>query len=355
MTTNPSAGPRAGSSAGPSPGSRAADGAPVPVVEVRAAFEDAAGYALLAPSVFNTQPWRWRIGPGPALTLRADPSRQVDSVDADRRLLLVSCGAALHHARLALAVSGYRTEVVRFPDGAAEPDLLARITVTGRQEPDPEQRRQHGAGLRRRTDRRAFGDRPVAVQTLHRLREVVEAEGAFLHLVRDDQMPMLAVATAHAATSELDDPAYRSDLHRWTNRPPGSRDGVPAASAVRPGVRRVPIREHALGGTPGLEVGDAMDRGAAYAILFGRGDAPDELLAGGEALSALLLSAVADGLATAPLSDPIELEWPRWLMRNLLADVGEPYVVVRLGFAADPTPLPPVLRRHPDDVIEYAD
>ncbi|MDW5325949.1 Acg family FMN-binding oxidoreductase [Plantactinospora sp. KLBMP9567] len=332
----------------------AADGSGVPAAEARAAFGAAAAYALLAPSVFNTQPWRWRIGPGAVLTLRADRSRQVHSVDASRRLLLVSCGAALHHARLALAAAGYRTEVVRSPDGA-DPDVLARITVTGRQDVDPERSRQYAAGQRRRTDRRAFGDRSVAEPTLRRLREVVEAEGAHLHLVRDDQMPMLAVATANAAAVELEDPAYRAELRRWTNRPPESRDGVPAASAVRPGLRRVPIREHALGGTPGLEVGDGMDRGAAYAILFGTGDAPADLLTGGEALSALLLTAVAEGLATAPLSDPIELDWPRWLMRNLLADIGEPYVVVRLGFAADPTPLPPVLRREPADVIGYAD
>ncbi|GAA3762292.1 nitroreductase family protein [Plantactinospora mayteni] len=332
----------------------AADGTAVPLAEVRAAFGVAAAYALLAPSVFNTQPWRWQIGRDAVLTLRADRSRQVHSVDATRRLLLVSCGAALHHARLALAVAGYRTEVVRFPRGG-DPDVLARITVTGRQDPDPEQSRQHAAGRRRRTDRRAFGDRTVPESTLRRLRAVVEAEGAYLHLVRDDQMPMLAVATANAASVELDDPGYRAELRRWTNRPPESRDGVPAASAVRQGLRRVPIREHALDGTPGLEVGDGTDRGAAYAILFGIGDAPADLLAGGEALSALLLTAVAEGLATAPLSDPIELDWPRWLMRNLLADIGEPYVVVRLGFVDDPSPLPPVLRREPADVIEYAD
>ncbi|MFY1692408.1 Acg family FMN-binding oxidoreductase [Plantactinospora sp. WMMB782] len=332
----------------------AADDTAVPAAEARAAFGAAAAYALLAPSVFNTQPWRWRVGPGAELTLRADRSRQVHTVDATRRLLLVSCGAALHHARLALAVAGYRTEVARFPDHA-DPDLLARITISGRAAPDPEQSRQHAAAALRRTDRRAFGDRRIDPPILHRLRAVVEAEGAHLHLVRDDQMPMLAVATANAATVELDDPAYRVELRRWTNRPPEARDGVPAASAVRPGIRRVPIRDHALGGAPGLEVGDGMDRGATYAILFGDADDQVDLLTGGEALSALLLAAVADGLATAPLSDPIELDWPRWLMRNMLADIGEPYVVVRLGFVDDPNPLPPVLRREPDDVIEYVD
>ncbi|MER7443775.1 Acg family FMN-binding oxidoreductase [Micromonospora avicenniae] len=322
--------------------------------EVRSALAAAAEYALFAPSVFNTQPWRWRISSGGVLALRADAGRQLHRTDPHRRLLLVSCGAALHHARLALAVAGYRTEVVRFPDDT-DPDLLAEITIVGRQDPDPEQLRQHQAAGRRRTDRRAFDDRPVPETILHRLRRVAEAEGAFLHLVRPDQMPMLAVATANAAAAELEDPAYRSELRQWTTRPSERRDGVPASVAVRPAPRRVPIRDHTLGGDPGLEAGPGTDRGAAYLILFGRGDTPTGLLTGGEALSALLLTAVAEGLATAPLSDPIELDWPRWLLRNLLADVGEPYLVVRVGFCADSSPLPGTPRRQPADVIEYTD
>ncbi|MEE6262735.1 Acg family FMN-binding oxidoreductase [Plantactinospora sonchi] len=327
--------------------------APTPT-EVRAALTAAARYALRAPSVFNTQPWRWRVGPGDVLTLRADPTRQLRSTDAQRRLLLVSCGAALHHARLALAVAGHRTEVTRVPDDS-DPDLLATVTVVGRHDPEPAEIRQHLAGSRRRSDRRAFADRPVPRAMVDRLRTVVEAEGAHLHLVRPDQLSMLAVATANAAAAELDDPAYRAELRRWTNRPSDSRDGVPSTSAVGPAPRRVPIRDHALGGTPGLDAGAGTDRGAAYVILFGRGDSPRDLLTGGEALSALLLTAVADGLATAPLSDPIELDWPRWLMRDLLAGVGEPYLVIRLGFAVDATPPPGVPRREPADVIEFVD
>ncbi|MEU5941440.1 hypothetical protein ABZ807_20165 [Micromonospora sp. NPDC047548] len=54
------------------------------------------------------------------------------------------------------------------------------------------------------------------------------------------------------------------------------------------------------------------------------------------ALSALLLTATADGLATAPISDTIELAWPRRMMRELVADVGEPYLVVRVGWGRRP-------------------
>ncbi|MFD6716129.1 hypothetical protein ACFWDB_19805 [Micromonospora chalcea] len=75
---------------------------------------------------------------------------------------------------------------------------------------------------------------------------------------------------------------------------------------------------------------------------------------GGEALSALLLSATADGLASAPLSDAVELTWPRRMMRELLAGIGDPYLIVRVGWGPD-AELPPAPRRAPADVIEVVD
>jgi nitroreductase len=314
---------------------------------------EAAQRALRAPSVFNTQPWRWRVTAG-ALDLYADRQRQLEVTDPDGRLLTLSCGAALHHARVALAAAGYHTAVTRFPE-PDHPDLLARIRIIGKRQPDPHQIALNGAIPLRRTDRRAFAEQPVPEAAMRELRAAVEAEGAFLHQVHPSQMPMLAVATARAAEEELNDPAYRDELHRWTHRPQWSGDGVPPATAVRPAPRRVPVRDHAPGDDTVLEAGAGNDRGAAYAVLFGPDDTPGSWLRSGEALSALLLTAVLEGLSAAPLSDTIELAWPRTLMRDLLAGVGEPYLVVRVGIGPDAAELPPAPRRTPDDAIEIND
>lgn len=312
-------------------------------------LEAAARQALHAPSVFNTQPWRWRITTD-TLELRADPDRQLAATDPDGRLLTLSCGAALHHARVFLAAAGWAVTVERRPD-PADPALLARLRATGPAHLDVAAARLVDAIPRRRTDRRAYGDRPVPEPVLARLRAAVEAEDAHLHIVRPDQMPMLAVSTGRAADAELADPAYREELRRWTDRPAGSGDGVPTATAVRPGPRRVPLRDHAPGGAAGLTAGADFDRGAAYLILFGEQDEPAAWLRGGEALSALLLTATAEGLASAPLSDAIEVAWPRRMMRDLLAGIGDPYLVVRVGWGPDDD-LPPAPRRTPADVIE---
>ncbi len=114
----------------------------------------------------------------------------------------------------------------------------------------------------------------------------------------------------------------------------------------------MPVRDHTPDGTAGLTAGPGHDRGAAYVVLFGATETPAGVLRGGEALSALLLLATAEGLATAPLSDTVEVDWPRHLLRGLLAGVGEPYLVVRLGWGESTSGLPPAPRRDPADVIE---
>ncbi|SCF24790.1 Acg family FMN-binding oxidoreductase [Micromonospora mirobrigensis] len=321
-----------------------------PLVRV---LEAAARQSLYAPSVFNTQPWRWRVTAG-SLELHADPGRRLATTDPDGRLLTLSCGTALHHARVSLAAAGWTVGVERFPD-RSDPALLARLTPAGPVPLDLAAARLVEAIPRRRTDRRAYGDRPVPRELLSRLRATVEDEGAFLHVVRLDQMPMLAVSTARAAAAELADPGYRGELHEWTHRPEGSGDGVPTATAVRPAPRRVPVRDHAPGEAAVLSPGTDFDRGAAYVLLFGDRDDAVGWLRGGEALSALLLSATAEGLSAAPISDAIELAWPRRMMRDLLAGVGEPYLVVRLGYGHPRADLPAAPRRSAAEVIEFGD
>ncbi|WP_369799278.1 hypothetical protein [Micromonospora sp. M42] len=116
----------------------------------------------------------------------------------------------------------------------------------------------------------------------------------------------------------------------------------------------MPLRDYAPGGAAGLSAGTDFDRGAAYLILFGEDDEPAAWLRGGEALSALLLTATAEGLASAPLSDAVELAWPRRMMRDLLAGIGSPYLIVRVGWGPE-AELPPAPRRAPGDVIEVVD
>jgi hypothetical protein len=322
----------------------------------------AAVAALGAPSVLNTQPWRWRIG-GDVAELRADRGRQVASIDPDGRLLTLSCGVALHYARTTLGAFGTRAEITYLPD-PEDPDLLATIRLADEHPPEDSVGMARSARLframsARRTDRRPFADRPVPTEALDGLRAAAEAHGAHLHLPRHGDLVDVTVAAGRAAAVELADPAYRAELRKWVNRQPSAGDGVPAGTIPAPAARPVPIRDFAATGPERATVHDPVtlaDAYARYAVVFTDADEPRDWLTAGEALSAVLLNATADGLATSMMSDLVEVESARETLRAMLSGIGHPMIVIRVGYPRpDAPPLAGSPRRPAETVIGRRD
>ncbi|BCJ75213.1 NAD(P)H nitroreductase [Catellatospora sp. IY07-71] len=311
-------------------------------------LRDAARTALAAPSVFNTQPWHWQTT-GRKLLLRADRTRQLHGADPDGRMLTISCGVALHHARVALAATGHDTEVTLLPD-PADPDLLAELAIVGPREPRLDELQQCAAIRHRRTDRRPFTSQPVPEPACHALVITGERQGAHVHLVAADQIPVLALAAVRAGALQLSDPEYRAELADWTHRPPWSGDGVPTATAVRAAPRRVPVRDYAPFGGETMRPGPDTDAGARYLMIYTDEDNPAAWLHAGQALSAILLTAQVDGLGSAPISDITEVGATRDDLRRLLPGLGHPQMCVRVGHARCGLP-PPTARRSYEESV----
>ncbi|HEX2357091.1 MAG TPA: nitroreductase family protein [Micromonosporaceae bacterium] len=307
---------------------------------------EAARAARYAPSALNTQPWRWVVGPD-GLDLYADRSRQLDAADPDGRLLTVSCGVALHHARVALAAQGWETSVARFPGPT---DLLARITLGSRIGMSPDAMRLFQAAEARHTDRRPVVDVPVERAAWDEVVAAATGEGVNLHRLTPDQVSDLASAAGHADALAAADPALRAELALWVggDRPSGA--GLPdTVIPARPPQTVVPEREFDRRGT--LEVGEGHARAAVYAVLFGDTDDPPAWLRAGEALSAAWLTATRLGLAVLPFTAVIEIPATRQIIRNLLANLGHPYVVLRVGTADPEHAGPPHTPRLPPEQV----
>jgi nitroreductase len=313
------------------------------------ALVEAAELARYAPSIHNSQPWRWRVGDG-VLDLYLAGDRQLPVTDPGARLAVLSCGAALHHARTALVAEGLAIEVVRLP----EPGHLARITITGRVPVSPDAMRLVQTIEIRHTDRRPVTSEPVQPADLAAIEAAVRAEGAWLHVLPRAEVVELASAASYAQQAEAADEAWQAELAYWTGgtRPGGA--GVPdAAIPSVPTQTTVPSRDF---GHPGaLTVSAEHDRGATFAILHGTEDTPLDWLRAGEALSAGWLAATGRGISVLPLSATVEVPYTRQTLRGLLAGLGEPYLVLRLGIAdpehAGPGPTP---RLPGEQIIERA-
>src|SRR5262249_45924351 len=154
---------------------------------------EAAGHA---PSIHNTQPWRWVVHDD-ALELHAQRDRQLHELDPDGNMLLVSCGAALHHARVALSAEGWGYEVDR-PAG----DPPAVIRPTGRRSTDAEAMRHFQAILVRHTDRRIVTTEPVDPSAVEAAVAAARRAGVELHVVPPEERVELAVAVERAEATE---------------------------------------------------------------------------------------------------------------------------------------------------------
>ncbi|GIE77802.1 NAD(P)H nitroreductase [Actinoplanes philippinensis] len=308
--------------------------------EVKRALVQAADAARFAPSIHNTQPWRWVVREG-RLELFGVSERQLREQDPEGRMLLLSCGTALHHAQVALEAEGWRHEVDR---PAGEP--LAVVRPVEQVPARPEATRHFQMLQVRRTDRRTVTDERVPEDTLRHLVKVVEESGARLHVLGRDQVLALAVAVDRAQHAEAHDDRLAAETATWVGgeRPDGT--GIPA-SALPEEVPLTTVAERDFQAKGTLAAGDGHDRAAVYAVLYGDGDGAEDWLRAGEALSRLWLAATEQAVSLLPLSSPVEIPFTRQTLRRMLGDVGFPYLAVRLGTLDPAHSAPPKTPRLP--------
>ena len=307
--------------------------------------------ATKAPSVHNTQPWHWRVGPD-SLHLYADASRHLPRTDPDRRDLLLSCGAALHHCMVGLAAMGWHAKVDRLPD-AADPDHLAAIEVI-RQAPGELDVMLAAAIGRRRTDRRNYSSWPVPWGDIALMGARAARAGVMLRQI--DLLPRLHEIVAESASAHAADADYLAELSAWSGRY-GSVAGVPARNTVDPDpASLIPARAFA---GPALEQPPQSPPGEDNAVVVALGTEADDDLArlrAGEATSLVLLSATAMGLASCLVTEPLEIPKTREALRaNVFGTSGHPQMLMRVGWApVNADPLPSTPRRPLPDVAEWS-
>ena len=332
----------------------------LPEAPSRAEVQRAVVAAVRAPSIHNTQPWRW-IYVGGILELFADRDRQLRAIDPDGRGLLLSCGGALHLARLGFAVAGWRTEIDRLPD-PTRPDLLARIRPVRREQPDELTWQRGAAAERRHTERRPFRPEPVPAAMVDGLLAAAVDEGVYAHAVeRADERRDLAVVFSWADSVEAGDQAYRGELAQWTRQQDTrSDDGVPASAVPRvpadsPRHTEVPVRDFETGITGRQELSDRVDEQPAYLILLTTGDDVAARLRAGEAYARLSVEAERLGLGSSALTQAVDLPAVRERFRVLMDWADHPQMVLRVGWPPPSEPAPPVPRRSLSAVLTIED
>ena len=289
--------------------------------------------AARAPSVHNTQPWRFKVGTY-AIDLYADTGRKL-SVDPVGREMLISCGAAVFGLRLAIRSLGYRPVVELLPE-PGRMRLLARVRL-GEQAPMTALERKMLEALpHRHTHRGPFQPGPLPAGLLARLQHDAMAERATLAIIDPGQAYQKLADIVAKTIRRMDlDPVARADMQRWS-RDAGSqaRDGVPAhafAAETSHQGGRLPQRDFDLGrGLGSLTSGGPP---AVTAVLLTSGDGRADWLRAGQALHRVLLHAASRWIFASLYTQPLEAGAIRALIKDRLALPGSPQMLLQLGVA----------------------
>lgn len=301
-------------------------------------------FAILAPSSHNTQPWLFSLQ-GHQVDLIADLNRSLPVCDPLNRELIMSCGAALHHLRIAARYFGYTSEIEYFPE-PDYPALLARFSLGHACETHPETILMFNSITKRHTNRFPFLPDPIPQPLLDVLTQLAEREGAWLQIFSDEESRFqIADLVAEADRVQWQDKQFRRELSAWLtpNKSP-RRDGIPGYSQglgdLSSEAEAFIVRTFDLGKGQAARHRDIALHSPVLAVLGTERDDRPDWLAAGQALSAILLRARVEDVSASFLSQAVELPGTRAALESLTGCKGAPQLVLRLGFGREVRPTP---------------
>jgi len=315
-------------------------------------FRAAVRLACRAPSLHNSQPWKW-VAEGAVLHLYLDRSRILPSTDKTGREAHISCGAALDHVRVAMSAVGWTATVNRFPD-PNNPDHLASLDFNALTLVSDDHRRRADAILHRRTDRLPF-NAPRNWESFEPvLRGAADAGTVHLDVLANELRPELARASRLTESLRLYDSFYHTELDWWTGHYE-NYDGIPRSSLVSAAEddrvdvgRSFPVSAHNE-----RHAGTGQDQSTVL-VLSTDEDTREDALRCGETLSAVLLECTLAGMATCTLTHLTELQTSRHLIGTLTARKAMPQLLIRVGEAPALGQLPPMTPRRPlGDILTF--
>jgi hypothetical protein len=308
--------------------------------------------AVAAPSIHNTQPWRFRLVPDTlTLEIRAATQRGLRHIDPTGRALHVSVGCAVLNLRVAVEHFGWEP-VTRLLPHPAEPDLLATVRLGGTPRTSS-YTSLYDMIWRRHSSRFPFSERPLPTTVITELTEAAHAEGARLRHLSPDRTDSVLQLTREAEHRNSTDADRATDSRRWVAEANGTGLGMPSeVLGPQDLLDRIPMRDFGAHRHAEVLTARTFERHPTITVLSTAHDRRTDWLRAGQALERILLVATANGVRASLLHQG--LEWPD--LREQLAPSADArpshtQMVIRLGYGPEghtsPRSNEPLLRGSP--------
>lgn len=287
------------------------------------------GAAVAAPSMHNTQPWRFEVN-GHVIDVYLDGSRALPAEDTSGRAMRIAAGAAVFNLRCEAAAMGLDSWYGLAPY-RHEPDLVARIVVEPAGTPDPHLARLAGQIPRRHTNRGpSTGVDLTSADRIDLMRAAAD-EGAELTWLPQEQVAKVLDQVLMSELREIGDWHRSAERAHWVG---GARstDGVPS-EALGPRSTGYPATVRDLGTAPRdrMRPQARFEAEPVIAVLSTAGDEPADQLTAGIALERVLLTATRDGLSASFLNQPLEFDDLRRAVQRTTGKPGFAHMVIRFA------------------------
>lgn len=287
--------------------------------------------AVHAPSMHNTQPWRFELH-GQVVDVLIDRERVLPAEDPAGRLIRIGLGAAALNVRVAAAMLGHETTFAFAPD-PARPDVVARIFLSEHRGVDTELGRLYRQLSRRHTYRGPLAATEVPERVVAKLREAVRSERAELRLLDEAEYGRLGGLLREADDLDLRDEDRLHERQRWIG---GDRDtdGVPDSALGPLPAHSAFTRDLSAGFDSDHRSEAVFERRPLLAVLATEEEDERSWLRAGMALQHLLLVTTSYDLVASFVNQPLEHPQTRGKIRELIGGRHWPQVILRLGYPA---------------------
>ncbi|USQ85996.1 nitroreductase family protein [Streptomyces phaeoluteigriseus] len=295
--------------------------------------------AVAAPSIHNTQPWRFRLdADSQVLEVHSAPERTLPLTDPMHRAQYLSVGAAVFNLRLAAVHHGWRPEVKLLPD-PHEPGLLAAVRLIGPlgEDDQPSDPGLYEAIARRHSSRMPFTGRPVPEPIVAEMAAAAHAADARLHIPDIAGTRRLLRLTAAAELRNRAHPSRTAETLTWVTAPGSDASyGVPVTALGPPDAAgRMPMRDFTSALPAVRRPALRFERHVQLALLWTPHDRREDWLRAGQALQYVLLTATVHGLRTSLLHQA--MEWPDLRAATALPRPKRchPQLLIRFGYGPE--------------------
>ncbi|MCT9011563.1 Acg family FMN-binding oxidoreductase [Streptomyces rhizosphaerihabitans] len=293
--------------------------------------------AVAAPSMHNTQPWRFRLAEEPlTVEIHAAPEQGLPREDPQGRGLHIAAGAALFNLRVAVTHLGWKPVTRLLPD-PHDPGLLASVRIAQQ----ASARALHAAELyeaiwRRHSSRFPFTGEVVPGSVMNDLVEAAQLEGAKMTVPAPRETERLLRITAEAEHRNHFDPYRSAESRRWASRDEAADTGIPSAAlGPQDAFEQLPMRDFSAQRSMERLPARPFERTPALVSLATGHDRRSDWLRAGQSLQHVLLVATTHGLRTSLLHQA--LEWPdlRDELRSPTAPFDHVQMLIRLGYGPE--------------------